>query len=500
MSKTYAFWSALIPKGVGAMIVGLGVMLLALPSGARANPSNPCLDPAYGLHSGDITLAMYSGTQAAVQTAINAGKTDRGDKVGCPGYPSGTTAAYTWSTPNPTPVTFAMVSSIWNANHKNQLANFTTNCVPIGRDSGAAILGGYYARLSSSSAANLADLEKIANASVDAQYAAALAPSPGITPAGFGSYAYEKVPTGSTCNTAISGAVTSLCNAFVGLCPVYTAGAYSGRTMAVGDQVPASGMYDGGMAYDHGYIGALMTEAAIQASTPALKTKYQTSLSAAASWSANEPAVRNHNYTAKNVWVLSLLYAYNPTVSGLKTVIDDRMNRTLLPGILVDLNSDGKVDGMANQPFSGLADVAQREGRMWDGHNALPYYGAKTAWAVTDAYVAYRDNGNTTEKNLTRPYAIKMLNNIAWEVNNKGVPSNGRQLMAFALLNGLWKICNAETLTSRTDAATCTNMKNAVWALWNSGQFNSFGNQNTWVAGMYLLYLSNTPYVALKNR
>lgn len=62
--------------------------------------------------------------------------------------------------------------------------------------------------------------------------------------------------------------------------------------------------YDGGAAYDHGWAGALMVEAWLQAGTTEDRSLFEASARLAAAWSTKEPAVRNHNYTAKNIWLL----------------------------------------------------------------------------------------------------------------------------------------------------------------------------------------------------
>lgn len=98
----------------------------------------------------------------------------------------------------------------------------------------------------------------------------------------------------------------------------------------------------------------------------------------------------------------------------------DRLERNLKPGVLMDRNADGLVDGMAHQPFAELNPVARLPGRMWDGHNSIVWYQASTRWAMTEAYCAFRDRGDTDEAADLRALAIAMLDNMAWELTQLG--------------------------------------------------------------------------------
>ena len=89
-------------------------------------------------------------------------------------------------------------------------------------------------------------------------------------------------------------------------------------------------------------------------------------------FSGNQPLVTNHNYTAKLIWMLAQLYNWTGR-EDFKSALTDRVERNLKPGVLMDVNNDSLVDGVTGIPFSSLNEVARVPGRMWDGHNALPF-------------------------------------------------------------------------------------------------------------------------------
>jgi hypothetical protein len=254
--------------------------------------------------------------------------------------------------------------------------------------------------------------------------------------------------------------------------------------------------FDGGAAYDHGWAGALMIEAWLQTTGPEDRSLFEASARLAAAWSAREPAVRNHNYTAKNIWLLAQLYALTGE-APYRDALLDRLERNLKPGVLMDRNADGLVDGMTHQPFAELNPVARHPGRMWDGHNSILWYQAMNTWAMTEAYCAFRDRGDTDEAADLRHLAIAMLDNMAWELTQIGPGvdiGEGAHPTPYALLVGLRKIAAVEQ-ESHAD------WEAALAALWNTGYFESFeGRRSTANCGLYLLHLSGTPFVPLGER
>ena len=88
----------------------------------------------------------------------------------------------------------------------------------------------------------------------------------------------------------------------------------------------------------------------------------------------------NANYTAKLVWLLATMYALDGAAAD-RTALLDKLDRAVLPGVLMDADRDGQVDGVPGCRFADLTAVARVPGRLWDGHNARPVYHAMIAQA-----------------------------------------------------------------------------------------------------------------------
>ncbi|MBK6950676.1 MAG: T9SS type A sorting domain-containing protein [Crocinitomicaceae bacterium] len=117
------------------------------------------------------------------------------------------------------------------------------------------------------------------------------------------------------------------------------------------------------------------------------------------------------------------------------------------------------------------------------------------AWAMTEAYVAFRDQGETTRATELKPYMIAMLDNLALEISTLGVidPAYlGVRDLAYAFLTAIWKVSQYENEAHPT-------WENAAWAIWNSGAFDTY-NTNSVCVGLYLLIQSDTPYEPLASR
>lgn len=477
------------------------------PVYAQTPPVPPCSQNVYGTAADrtNIENAMLNGTAADVRTAINNAKASKGNQVGCPqvSYPLG-------NFPSPTEPTLNIVASNWTSVHQGGINNIypsggTYNCPRIGRMEPAAALGAYYARLAgySTDSTTLGNLRDIADKLVATQSTSANYSGPVPSGVTRGFYASINAPTGDPCRLpGVAGdqvATNCVTPALAALCVIYTGGQWTGRRFLIADQLGAT-WRDGGGAYDAGFAGVMMIEAYLaNRGNPTLSSRYLNSANALAQWTDAEYPVRNHNYTAKLIWFMSQMYGLTGNASY-RSDLKDKIERNLLPGVLMDLDVNGRVDGMANQPFSGLAEVARRPGRNWDGHNALPWYGAMNAWAAVEAYVAFRDRGNTTDANALRPYVTAMLDNLAWEINAKGTlagtlttPELNMTQILFALTLGSWKIADYEGVSK-------PNWKSAAAMLYNRGMVSNYGSFNTMVAGTYLVYRSGTAYRPLSQR
>lgn len=446
------------------------------------NPPVPCGDD-YGTSADEANIIQqmrFGSIQDAVD-AIAQAKNSKGFSLGCP------QVAYNYNTPDPTVPNLNDVVTVWQNSIQPQIESFTINCPRIGRYENNAALGAYYANLAGYST-NLSVLADVANMQEAQQYTSSNVAAPIADH--LGGYGYIHVGSLNSCypGGVVGSSVSQVCNNIPSYCVDYDYGSFAGENFLIGDQYEPLDFYDGGMAYDHGWIGVQMMEAAIQQTDTILKSKFKNSTVFAAQWAINEKPVKNHNYTAKLSWLLALMYNWTGEAQY-KDELNYKLDKNLIPGILMDTNVDGSVDG-TNPPvaFSDLNQVAQLPGRFWDGHNSLPWYTAMNSWALTEAYCAFRDRGDTARANEIKPYVIAMLDNLSWEVNNLGVIDDqlGVRDLTYALLIGIWKIAQYENESH-------PEWENAAWAMWNSTYFNTYSTHSVCV-GLYLCVLSNTTY------
>lgn len=453
----------------------------------QVNP--PCgLDYGTTTDENNIINQMRYGTISNAVSAIDLAKNSRGNSLGC----AQVSVAYTPA--NITEPTLTSIVNTWTANHVPSINAYNVTCARIGRYENNAALGAYYAKLAGYYS-NDTKLAQIADMMYDQQYAGWNISNPEQRNEGV--FGYLNVANTNSCYIAgvVGSGVTALCGTLPQYCKTYTNGQFTGSNFAISAQDDGSNWFDGGMAYDHGWIGVQMIESAIQQTNPSLKQKYRNSASLAGKYAISEYCVKNHNYSAKLIWLLSQLYAWTGD-NIYKNELNYKLDKSLIPGVLYDSNSDGLVDGTSPAiSFTNLTSVAQTPGRMWDAHNSIPWYQAMNTWAMVEAYVAFRDQGDISRANQLKPYAIAMLDNLANEVINKGVVTPdqlGVRDITYALLVGIWKI-------SQYENETHLNWKNAAWAMWNAGYFNSYSTHSVCV-GLYLIVRSNTPYQPLAIR
>lgn len=467
-----------------ATILIIGCSLIAY---SQVTP--PCgLDYGTSGDESNIINQMRYGTITDAVNAIDQAKNSRGTALGCP------QSAYSYATPDTSAPLLSDIVSIWTTAHSPVISAFNVSCPRIGRYESNSALGAYYAMLAGYYT-DTAKLAEIADMMYDQQYATWNVANP--NPRNEGVFAYVNVPSSDPCypGGVVGSSVSAVCSALPSYCITYSTGQYAGVSFLTSGQDDANNWHDGGLAYDHGWVGAQMIESAIQQSDPLLKEKYRNSIELAAKYCISEHSVKNHNYTAKLIWLLSQAYAWTGD-SIYSNELNNKLDKNLIPGILWDANNDGNVDGTSPAvSFSSLTTIAQEPGRMWDGHNSLPWYHAMNAWALTEAYVAFRDQGDFIRANELKPYVIGMVDNLANEIVNQGVVTPdqlGVRDITYALLTAIWKL-------SKYENETHPNWENAAWAMWNSGYFNAYSTHSVCV-GLYLLVKSNTNYVPLHLR
>ena len=447
-------------------------------------PIAPCgLNYGYPEDADSIQNALIYGTVNDCKFAIDTAKQHRGNYLGC----FQNLITYT-SFSNAQP-SLATIVNIWNTNHKPFIDNFVMGCPEPGRYSATAGLGAYYAALAGYYS-NLPPLGSIGEMIEAQQYSDKYAPLPLV--ANPGMYSYISVPSSHPCylGGAIATIVDSACSSVPGYCVTYDAGIYDTVTFMVIDQDFAALYGNGGGAYDQGWAGILMIESAIQQTDTTWKNLFKSSAILAGDWSVSEYPVYNHNYTSKLIWLLSELYLWTDDLN-FKNNLNDKLDRSLIPGVMMDFDLNDTVDGTSIR-FDSLTPVAQLPGRMWDAHNSQPQYHSMNTFAMTEAYVAFRDRSDVARASELKPYVLAMLDNLANEIITMGVPDIGISQVTYALLIGIWKVAMYESESH-------PNWEEAAWILWNSGAMNSAG-ANTVNLGLYLLISSGTAYVPLFDR
>lgn len=461
------------------------ILLFAISTTSFAQIYPPCgLDYGNSSDEANISYQMRYGSISDAILSINQAKNTRGTALGCPQ----TELLYTM--PSTEVPELQQIVDIWDI-IASQISDITTNCPRIGRYENNLALGAYYA-MQAGYFDDYAVLSDIAEMMYAQQYAEWNIANP--NPRNEGVFAYVNVADTDPCypGGVVGESVEVVCNNLPQYCVTYTDGLFSGESFLTAAQDDANNWFDGGLAYDHGWVGVQMIEAYLSQNDPDIKQKCSESALLAGQYAISEYCVKNHNYTSKLIWLLAQLY--NLTGEEVyKNELNYKIDKNLIPGILWDENQDGIVDD--TDPaiyFNQLTSIAVMPGRMWDGHNSLPWYHAMNTWALTEAYVAFRDRGDIARAAELKPYVIGMLDNLAHEILYNGVVSPdqlGVRDITYALQIAVWKIAMYENEEHQ-------NWENAMWAMWNTGYFNSYSTHSVCV-GLYLIIKTETDYIPL---
>jgi hypothetical protein len=466
------------------------IELTALTAAVAVQP--PCgLD--YGTHEDRqrIQRAMLNGSAAQVRLAVNAAKSTRGTSLGC-----AQRALPVRGSIDTTPPRFEDVLVAWERAVQPELDAYRDGCPGLGRQWPAIALAAYQARRAGVEARD-EPLIRIARMALDQQYTAAVAPEPLVAEPGvFGIYLAEDDDDPCAIPGVPGEGTTRFCARFPDLCPRYDGGRWAGARFAVADHVRTGDDLEGdpgGLDFDQGWMTTMLIDASLILEDPELTHRCRQAALLNARWALGQPPVTNHNFTAKLVWLLARTYALTGR-HDLRHGLVDRLDRNLAPGVLMDADGNGLVDGVSPPvAFVDLTTVASIPGRMWDGHNALPWYHSINAWAMVEAYAALRDRGHGDLAERYRPLAVAMVDNLAREILTLGPPApreTGWTDTPFAILLARWAIARAE------------DEPHALWddaaaALWNSDAFEVRGTRMHAV-GWYLLLASDVPYESLE--
>lgn len=456
------------------LLLRTGAAIL-LQAHAAFGQTPTCTELRYGTsaQAAAIESALYSGSVVESVAAIRAGQATRGTDLGCaettyPVTPASSTA------PTLTAIRASWAEQITAA---SQSVATYDRCPAVGRGAGAYALGGWTARSAGLSFPE-APLRAIADNFLATQYGADKTPGTQQTWAGLYGYATRLGVAGDACfvSGVLGDALSNACAQAPSLCSTYRTGRFANERFAVADFDAAAGLRDGGAGFDQGWAGVMMIEASLGSTDRVASARYRQSALAAADWAVAEPAVRNHNYTAKLIWLLAAAYDWTGE-SRYRDALIDKLERSLLPSVLMDENGDGLVDNVPGVKFADLrAPAARIPGRVWDAHNALPQYQAMNAIALVEAYAAFRARGDAVMRDRVRPYALAILDNQAAEFQAVGGTVGATQAFyAFAL--ALWKISDPEGLAR-------PQWERALWQLWNSGLGSSSGDSKTAAAAI----------------
>lgn len=447
-------------------------------AGERSNPGEGCSKNIYGGAKSPIQRALNIGDLERSKKEILAGKQTKGEDIGCPEYE----LEYTkYPTAKPTA---SDVYSTWTSNHKAKVDGLTFSCPQLGRS--WASIGSTLALVNSNSFVSEPNLLiNMAKHYLTTQY----------SPLNYSSTSPRRYPYGSfgiqvendSSNECYRGDVAHASartaynsyNEQAPLTVVYDSGTYAGKRFLISDSDLRLNFVDGGLSYDHGWITSFFYEMLRIMDPGPEKTLLEQSFILASEWSRKHVAISNSNYTAKLVWNLALAYKYTGDIKY-RDRMQEFLDLIIIPGILMDEDSDGKVDN-TDILFKELHPLAQVPGRMWDSHNAAQWYQALNVIAITEAYVALRDKGDAILANNLKKYMIAVNDNLVNEVTKYGLHSKltiGFRGTSYAILNSVWKVKQYENLDKPL-------WEKASWVLWNT---KFFSQHDAHIASMPLLF------------
>lgn len=450
-------------------------VIILLQSGSVCGQTPICTDLRYGTtaQAAAIELSLHTGSVAESVAAIHAAQATRGSDLGC------AEASYPVVPASATAPTLTAIRAAWaeQVGAAAQSLDTYDRCPAVGRGAGAYALGGWSAR---SGGLNFpeAPLRAFADNFLGTQYGADKTPGTQQTWAGLYAYASRLGVPANACYIpgVLGSAISDSCTQVPSICTSYKTGRFANERFAIADFDANVGLRDGGAGFDQGWAGVMMIEAALGTTDRAAAERYRQSALAAADWAIAEPAVRNHNYTAKLIWLLAVAYDWTGEPRYRDALID-KLERSLLPGILMDQNADGIVDNVPGIRFANLrAPAARIPGRLWDAHNALPQYQAMNAIALVEAYSAFGARGDFALRDRVRPYALAVLDNQAAEFQALGGTVGSTQAF-YSFAVALWKMSDPEKLSRPL-------WDRALWQLWNSGLTSSPGDSKTAAAAI----------------
>jgi hypothetical protein len=385
--------------------------------------------------------------------------------------------------PDTSEVSSDEVLRIWNLS-LDELVPGNSLCPEPATETPAAMLGLFYAGEAGQIPVSASFLSEISNSLLGLQFRKDVCEVPPGYPSGVFGFPY--LADGEECKTypTIQRVSKLWCSRYNESCVVYNGGPFSGKRFFIRDQFPGVSIWDSPLSSQT----AWGTEEMIYSFIHLKDSAFYRSALLAGSWMVQEKPVLNHSLTARNIWGLAALYDLSGNLVFRDEIVR-RLTYALLPGVLMDQNLDGIVDG-TSVPFDSLSDCAKVPGRMWDQVNSSAWNGSVNALAVLNAYTSLRDRGDVAMAQKLLPYVDAMISNLCSEILTKGTPPEGSGFkdLSFLILEALWKIDVAEKKRH-------ISWEKAAYALWNTGILRT-GKEQLVVLGQYVRWKKSKNYRA----
>lgn len=464
-------------------------MALSQSKNVKAGHGKLGAPPSIEKYRSVLEAAMFKGTTGTVSDLFAEVKKKRGLKLGTPEKPT------LYTKPDYSEPLFADIVGIWNNIHAKGFEGYSYTCPSPGREWPVYALGAFYARYGGY-AHDTSALIKITKMLESQQYKPEYSLGDISAPAGVFGYPIFAYMDSCESSALFNEHIALIVQQFPASTVLYRYGLYAGQKFLIADTKPEDGYFDGSLGYDHGWASMMMLESSLHLMESGLRELSKKSAMLAGKWAIEEPPVLNHSYTAKLIWYLAALYNLTGD-QKIRAGFMNKLEKNLLPGVLMDDNFDGLIDDIPNISFSKLHPIAQQPGRMWDGKNSRASLMAINTLAVIEAYCALRDRESKlkdslklAERLLLKKFALTMCNNLAAEINTLGVPdlqSPDFFHIPFTLLTAIWKIAHVE-------GGQHSDWSQAANALWNAGIGKQFG-QHTVNVGLMLLVKAGKKYV-----
>lgn len=420
-----------------------GLFCMALISGRAQNL--PGLEAARE----DLQIAIPEGNSTAIQKAIRNGKNARWTELGTPVQEAEPAQVLTDSVPT------ASLRKLWEL-QLDRIQTWEPQCPEAAFETPASLWALLQAGPQFRKGIDPQVFGKMAGLIRAQQYA-----GPGFTP---GCFALAVLPEEEECTR--TGPVFRLAGSLARKHPVWKSNIpssyFSDVPFLICDQSEFGRNGDSPLVQNQPWAIEIMLAYAAHTGD----SSWFYSAVQAGDWLLKQKPGSNLAITARQVWALAALYDASGAVR-----FRDRMQQLsdelLIPSLLLDENGDGMEDE-TGIPFAQLHPSARIPGRLWDPVGAISWNTAWVGLALAEAGSALRDRGEVEKSRRILKAASSVMDNISWELTQRGAPPAGdgfRDLALFCTEAG-WRI----TKGIKKQPAL---WEQAVSVLWHSGGFRS---------------------------